>query len=600
MGSKLPLLCALFSMAAILRMVPAHAAADCKAEKLELPVTLSGMRALVDAKINGREARFIFDSGAFYSTISAATATQFGLKLSNAPSGMYITGMGGSAQVSVATVKEFTLIGIPIRNKEFVVGGSESGTESVGLLGQDIAWTFDVEYDFSHSAMRLFRIEGCKHTRLAYWLTPGQDYSLLDIETRDLGHLHTVAEVYINGKKIRAMFDTGSPKSVLSLTAAKRVGVTLDTPGVEKAGLASGTGRGRFETYIAPFASFRVGDAEEIQNARLRVADTEIPEADMLIGFDFFLSHRIFVANSQRKMYITYNGGPVFNLAKAPIEITSTEAKPATEAKADVGELTDAADFARRGAVFAERRDYEHALADLTKACELDPNEADHFYRRGMVYWQTKQAQLALADFDHAISLKPDFVSALIARAEFRLANKEMTGAIADLDAVDRSAPRQADIRLTLATLYGQAEQPQSAIAQFDLWVANHPDDSKLLDALGESCWARTMQNTELDTALSDCNKAVSRADRKANVIGYSWLLQIRGYTRLRRGEFGKAISDFDDSLKDNPKNAASFYGRGIAKLRMKNTAAGQADIAAAAGLQPQIAEYYNRHGITQ
>ena len=34
----------------------------------------------------------------------------------------------------------------------------------------------------------------------------------------------------------------------------------------------------------------------------------------MLIGADFFLSHRIYVASSQRKLYFTYNGGPVFNL----------------------------------------------------------------------------------------------------------------------------------------------------------------------------------------------------------------------------------------------------------------------------------------------
>jgi tetratricopeptide (TPR) repeat protein len=217
-----------------------------------------------------------------------------------------------------------------------------------------------------------------------------------------------------------------------------------------------------------------------------------------------------------------------------------------------------------------------------------------------MVYWQTKQPQLALADFDHAISLKPDFVSALIARAEFRLGSKDMTGAIADLDATDRSAPRQADSRFTLATLYMRAEQPQSAIVQFDLWIANHPDDSKLLDALSSSCWARTVQNTELDKALSDCNKAVSRADRNASPIGYSRLLQIRGYTRLRRGELEKAISDFDASVKSDPKNAFALYGRGLAKQRQGNRAQGEADISAAATINPKVAEYFDRHGIAR
>jgi hypothetical protein len=41
-------------------------------------------------------------------------------------------------------------------------------------------------------------------------------------------------------------------------------------------------------------------------------------DVDMLIGADFFLSHRIYVANSQRKLYFTYNGGPVFNLTAEP------------------------------------------------------------------------------------------------------------------------------------------------------------------------------------------------------------------------------------------------------------------------------------------
>ncbi len=67
-------------------------------------------------------------------------------------------------------------------------------------------------------------------------------------------------------------------------------------------------------TYIAPFASFKFADGEEIKNARLRVADIDFEIADMLIGADFFLSHRIFVGNNQGKIYFTYNGGPVFDL----------------------------------------------------------------------------------------------------------------------------------------------------------------------------------------------------------------------------------------------------------------------------------------------
>ena len=67
-------------------------------------------------------------------------------------------------------------------------------------------------------------------------------------------------------------------------------------------------------THLASFASFKVGD-EEIRNPRLRGGDTR-EGADMLLGADFFVSHRIYVSSTQRKMYFTYNGGRVFSASR--------------------------------------------------------------------------------------------------------------------------------------------------------------------------------------------------------------------------------------------------------------------------------------------
>jgi hypothetical protein len=33
----------------------------------------------------------------------------------------------------------------------------------------------------------------------------------------------------------------------------------------------------------------------------------------MLLGADFFLAHRVFIAKSEGKVYITYNGGAIFD-----------------------------------------------------------------------------------------------------------------------------------------------------------------------------------------------------------------------------------------------------------------------------------------------
>ena len=579
-----------------LALAPAHAADTCKLSKFDLPVTMSGMRALIGAKINGENAQFVVDSGAFFSTMSSATAAQFKLKQRSAPFDLQVKGIGGEFQASVTTVKEFTLGGVPLHNVEFIVGGSEVGSDSVGLLGQNFLQQWDVEYDLANGVVRLFKVEGCKHKILAYWLKPGQDFSTVEIESTTPMDPHTTGSVYLNGKKLRALFDTGADASLLSQRAAERAGVPLDSAGVVESGYSTGIGRGSIKTYVALFSSFKLGDDEEIRNVKLQVANVGLQWSDILIGADFFLSHRIFVANSQHKMYVTYNGGPVFSLGKSPPIQASDPAEGKSSETQAADNTQDAPAFARRGAAFASRHDFAHALVNLTRACELDPNEPDYLYQRGMVYWKDNQAPLAVADFDHALSLKPDLLSVLMARAELRMGNDDVSGAIADLEAADRSAPKQADLRFSLAQAYESAGRWAPAVAQYDLWVANHPDDSKMVSALNARCWARALLGTALDKALDDCNRALGRADSKSPA--YASILDSRGLVRLRLGDYGKSISDYDAALKISPKNASSLYCRGIAKRRTNKTQEGDVDIAAAVAIAPKIADHFNGHGI--
>jgi hypothetical protein len=81
------------------------------------------------------------------------------------------------------------------------------------------------------------------------------------------------------------------------------------------------------DTATAVFPTLTIGQ-ESVQNVKLRIADlfgknTEtrlgsfiahsvIDNPDLVIGADFFMAHRIYVARSQGKIYFTYKGGPVF------------------------------------------------------------------------------------------------------------------------------------------------------------------------------------------------------------------------------------------------------------------------------------------------
>lgn len=580
----------------------AHASDGCRLGKVaELPITMAGTRPLITAKINDKEARFVLDSGAFFSMMSAATAAEFNLRLKEAPHGLRLQGVGGSVNTSIATVKELTFAGALIHNVEFLVGGSEIG--GAGLIGQNFLEQWDVEYDFSKGVVRLFKPEGCKKSRLAYWVTPGQSYSEMEIESVREARLHTIGEGYVNGQKIRVMFDTGAYTSVLSRKAAARAGINLDSPGVVEAGYGSGIGRGTVKTYLATASSFKIGDGEEIKNARLRISESDLPEGDMLLGSDFFVSHHIFVSNSQHKLYVTYNGGPVFNLTKTISATTAQAAEPPKDeaagdhqASAAPDEQSDPDALARRGEASAARHDFEHALADLSKAVELRPDDPEYLYQRALVYRQNGQAALALADLDHVLSLNQDFLRAYMPRAEIRFRERNVDGAVADLDAVDRLAPKQDDLRFVLAQRYEAMGRFSPAIAQYDLWIQNHPVDSKIVVALGARCLASAIQSQDLAGGLSDCNRALSIADKKNPNYGH--LFASRALIELRQANYDKAISDFDAALKTMPKNALALYGRGVVKSKKNKNDAGKADIDAAQSLAPKMAEWYQRYGI--
>jgi len=566
--------------------------AKCKLDQLaELPVTMSGLQPLISAKVNGVDATFLVDSGAFNSLITPAAAAQYQLKPHRDP--IRVEGAGGAVmQVSSAHVEELRLADRSFRHVEFIVAGSEVGSGVGGVLGRDVLSRADAEYDLASGVIRLMQpSDGCGRAVLAYW-AKSEPISVIDMPlTRgETGAISGTA--YLNGNPIHVLFDTGADTSFLTRRAAERAGFTPTAPGVVSAGVGHGIGAHNFPIWIANFESLKLGE-EEIHNARLEVGDADMSGIDMLLGADFFLSHHIYVANGQDKVYFTYNGGPVFNLRRLPGGEPATErsAGAASPAEADVDEPNDAAGLARRGAAYAARQDFEHAIADLTRACELAPTEASYFRQRGLVRWRKGQPDLAKEDLDQALKLKPDDVQTLLARAKLSLASHDTPAVVADLQAADRAVPKESNVRLQIADLYTQADALQAALAQYDLWIAARREDAELARAKNGRCWVRALMGSDLEKALDDCDDALG-------MIKSAEFLDSRGLVLLRLGKYDRSIADYDAALKLNPRIAWSLYGRGVARMCKGMTAEGQADIAAAIAIQRSIAEDARKHGL--
>jgi len=548
------------------------AVAGCNIEQLAaLPVTVLDGQPLITAKLAGRETRFIVDSGAFYSMISPATARAFDLHVDPAPPWFRVYGIGGSTSTAFTTVKDLQLAQVHIPKTDFIVGGTDTG--HAGLIGRNILGLRDVEYDLKHGIVRLVTATACKGVDLAYWAgtKPYVALPLLGDFNDRVFRPMTSAIVELNGVKLRAEFDTGAHQSMVTLAAAKRAGIA---PKALRDGEAVfGIGTGVVQGYTVTFDRLTIG-GEAIPRPRLQVVDTKLDDTDMLIGIDFFLSHHVLVANSQRRIYITYEGGPVFGDAMRPARAADGTAfdladKPPTAA-------ADAATLLRlAGAAMSQHRDAD-ARGFYDRALALAPGDARAWFERAQLRARAKDMRGAIADLDRALALAPGNGDYLVERAQLRLAADDRAGALSDAHAADAALPAPVGARLALASLLTQLGDYPAAAANYTRWLDAHREDVGRAAAFNGRCWANALGNRLLDRALADCNAALRLT---ANAPG---VLDSRALVYLRQGRLDKALADYDAVLAKAPAVAWSRYARSIVLRRLGRIADADAERAKA------------------
>lgn len=581
-----------------------HAESSCKLRELaELPVSMHGLRALVPATVNGSGVQMLVDTGLARSMLTYTAVEQLALK--HDPSkDISIEGVTGPAHVESTEVGLLQLESLRFPNQNFFVSGAGSNNGAAGLIGQDLLGIADTEYDLANGIIRFLELEKCTGQSPVYWASNHVEIVLpivgIGVGSKTGIGRRVITVASLNGIALRVMLDTGAGATILSSRAARDAGVTPETPGVESAPLVVGLGGGTSKSWFGTFSSLRIGN-EEIKHLRIRFGELNSPKVDMLIGADFFLAHRIIVAASQQTIYATYNGGAVFasgvgtaNHEVVTVNIAGSNVRPETNTRphfTDHNSPTDAASYSRRGMAFGARRDYDHAIADLTHACKLEPKVAAYFFERGQIFSAAGRSSLALADFDAALNLKADYPEALVARAEEMIDTGDRRNVKSGLDAAASYTAAASDLRYNIASLYVRMRLPAQALEQIDLWVLTHKRDSKMPAAQNIRCLTKGLLNVDLDKALQACDTAL--ASQPQNVAG----LTNRGLVRLRARQYEAAIMDFDAALARAPTMAVTLYRRGIAQLKLGRNASGMADISAARALDSNIVA--NEHEFT-
>jgi len=306
----------------------AHAASDCKLMRInEWQVKPQTGRLYVAGAINGQKVDILLDTGAASSFVVRAAADRLGLTRHEAP-GYRAYGVGGETHVEYAVIDELTIGSATRRNwRTFVFGEHALERPYAFLLGYDFFDQVDVEFDLAHDAVRIFQTKDCDNVSLAYWAKGGAGVVPLETDNEKPG---IIVAVKLNDRPFLAELDTGASRSVVSRLVAANLGLDAASGNAKAAGQVGGIGAARMDAYVATFDSFTIGD-ELIRNPTIGFTSLEVGSTatgsrlaavreirDMLLGVDFLRAHRVLVSHSQRKLYFTYAGGPVFTRPPPP------------------------------------------------------------------------------------------------------------------------------------------------------------------------------------------------------------------------------------------------------------------------------------------
>lgn len=271
-----------------------------------LPLKYSGpeLGITTDGRINGKPATLLVDTGAWHSVLSRTGTERHKLRLHYSSETAY--GVGGLSRIYNARVDEFAT-GPAVMKRGYlrVIGDTASPPSYDAIAGAPFLLQADLEFSLATKEIKFFRPRNCGKAFLAYW---DQNAVEVPFESSFSRSPNPEFSVLANGKKLRAVIDSGAGHTVITLRAAKRAGLKLDAPGVERAGTVSGVGTDRVARWAAVFDTLQIGD-ELIRNARVGVIDTDTLSVDLLLGADFLRSHRVLFAMSQEKLYISYLGG---------------------------------------------------------------------------------------------------------------------------------------------------------------------------------------------------------------------------------------------------------------------------------------------------
>jgi tetratricopeptide (TPR) repeat protein len=263
---------------------------------------------------------------------------------------------------------------------------------------------------------------------------------------------------------------------------------------------------------------------------------------------------------------------------------SATQSKPPKELTPDAEDVT-AADYNNRANVYLGMGEYEKAVAEYTKALQLDPDHVAARYNRGLALAQLGEPARAIAEFTEVIERRPSYAEAYYRRGLAHATLGDLDAAIADYDRAIELAPENAAMYNSRGNAHFKQGEQAAAIADYDRAIQLNPESAEFYLNRG-----LVHANQEAyKQAIADYNQAIALNPEQALAYNY------RGLAYARQGEHGRALEDYEAAIRHAPGYAVAYNNQGLSYVRLEEYAQALDAYRRAVELDPEFAPaHYN------
>jgi len=289
-------------------LAAATANAGCQVESASsVPVEPVNGSILVTVEVNDVPVTFILDTGAERTLMGEAVVRQLGLERDSWVASA-VRGIAGIEERPNALPRSLRLGQLTLRRKTLTedtsvtVGRlpvSQIASHSIaGLLGRDFLSPFDLDLDLPRHRLTLYKVHGCDAAYLP-WTAP-----YATIAASAAAGTALVVPVTLDGRRLRALIDTGASASLVTAPGMFRLGLTPGLLAHDPVDKGRGIGPRPVPMYRHRFSELRVGPGVT-RDPVLWVAPVRVvPIVDLLLGADWFGPRQVWLSFTTKKVFV--------------------------------------------------------------------------------------------------------------------------------------------------------------------------------------------------------------------------------------------------------------------------------------------------------